>query len=215
MIIQVYEGTLRNRAQLCRELHVVQRPDRGNTERAILKAGWRRWGRNVVQHLYGSFAFAVWEEEERTLFCARDPFGIQTFYYRAAQDGAFLYGTDLRSMVSSPHCKKALDRQALQLYVLFGYPVGERTLYEGIRKLMPGCSLLWNGTSVQIDRWYPLSFHPDPSASAEEWADRIDRTLQNCWRTFREGSDNVWPIPYMVYIFVLWYENCFAADGRG
>ena len=189
MIIELYEGTLRNRDQLCRELQVVQSPDRRDTERAILEAGWRRWGRELVGHLYGSFAFAIRDQEEGTLFCARDPFGIQSFYYHAAKDGAFLYGTDLGGIVSSPHYIKALDRQALQLYVLFGYPIGARTLYEGIRKLMPGCSLLWDGTSIQIDRWYPLSFRPEPAPSAEEWADRIDHTLQEILDEDRSNFD--------------------------
>ena len=176
MNIQLYEGYLRNRAPLCRELGLTPGPDRRETELRILGAGWRRWGREVVRRLYGSFTFAIQDGE--SLFCARDAFGIQTFYYCAAEDGAFLYGPDLRTVVKSPHYRKALDRDALQLYLLFGYPVGERTLYEGVFKLMPGCTLLWDGKSVRIERWYSLSFHPENTVPEEDWAQRIDGTLQ-------------------------------------
>ena len=178
MRIRQYEGYLRNRVQLCRELGLAQGSDRRETERAVIEAGFRRWGRALPGHLYGSFAFALWDAEREELFCARDPFGIQTFYYCAAKDGAFLCGPDLQGITKSPHYRKSLDREALQLYLLFGYPVGEKTLYRGIRKLMPGCSLTWDGRTVQIDRYYAPSFHPDEGPSEEEWAQKIDRTLQ-------------------------------------
>ena len=178
MCIRQYEGYLRNRVQLCRALCLAQGADRRETERAVIGAGFQRWGHALPDHLYGSFAFAIWDTEREELFCARDPFGIQTFYYCDAEDGVFLCGPDLQEITKSPHYRIELDREALQLYLLFGYPVGERTLYKGIRKLMPGCSLTWDGRTVQIDRYYAPSFHPDEGPSAEEWAQKIDQTLQ-------------------------------------
>ena len=65
------EGYLRNRKKLCAELCAKDFPDRGQTERAVLLAGYGRWGRDVVHHLYGSFAFALREAGGR-LFCATD-----------------------------------------------------------------------------------------------------------------------------------------------
>lgn len=114
---------------------------------------------------------------------------MQSFYYCVGEAGTFLYGTDLREIVQNPHCRKAINRDALQLYVMFGYPVGEKTLYEGIRKLMPGCMLTWDGKTVQISRWYSLSFCPDVSASEEEWIRRIDQTLQDILNEDRDCFD--------------------------
>ena len=45
--------------------------------------------------------------------------------------------------------------------------------YEGIQKLLPGCALLWDGKSVQIDRWYSLSFHPQTSVTEKDWTCKI------------------------------------------
>ena len=189
MSIPLYEGNLRNRRQLCKELGIKPGPDQYNTDRMVIEAGFRRWGQGLPCHLYGSFAFAIHDETDGKLFCARDPFGIQTIYYHDADNGIFLYGSDLRTIVENPHYRKSLDREALHLYVLFGYPVGEKNLYKGIQKLMPGCSLIWDGESIQINRWYSPSFHPDMSLFEEEWASRIDQVLQDILAEDRSGYD--------------------------
>ena len=136
MNILLYEGSLRNRVPLCSELGLARSNDARETELAILSAGYRRWGKKLPCHLYGSFAFVILDEDGQ-LFCARDAFGVETFYYCETDNGVLLYGCDLREITKSPRYRKALDRQALQLYALFGYPVGDRTLYAGIRKLPP------------------------------------------------------------------------------
>lgn len=141
MNILLYEGSLRNRVPLCSELGLARSNDARETELAILSAGYRRWGKKLPCHLYGSFAFVILDEDGQ-LFCARDAFGVETFYYCETDNGVLLYGCDLREITKSPRYRKALDRQALQLYALFGYPVGDRTLYAGIRKLPPGCMLI-------------------------------------------------------------------------
>ena len=186
--ILLYEGSLRNRVPLCSELGLAQSNDARETELAILSAGYRRWGNKLPCHLYGSFAFVI-RDEEGQLFCARDAFGVQTFYYCETDNGVLLYGCDLREITKSPQYRKALDRQALQLYALFGYPVGCRTLYAGIRKLPPGCMLIWNGTNVRINRWHTLSFHPNPTVSEEAWAEEIDRNLQEILNEDRARFD--------------------------
>ena len=178
MVIQLYEGSLRNLKQLLRELGLTEDTDRHETECRVIEAGFQRWGYELPCHLYGSFAFAVWDEIKEELFCARDAFGIQNMYYCVTDDGTFLYGSSLSTILENPGCRKSLDKDALQLYTLFGYLIGEKTLYKGISKLMPGYTLVWDGRSVRTDRWYTISFHPDQSVSEDEWMKRIDQTLQ-------------------------------------
>ena len=72
MTLCYYEGYLRNRRQLCRELDL---PDE-TAEQAILEAGYRRWGADLVHRLYGAFAFAFRSQDDGSLFCARDQIGL-------------------------------------------------------------------------------------------------------------------------------------------
>lgn len=189
MSICCYDGYLRNRPQLLKDLGLNRGADRREDELSILTAGYRRWGREIVNHLNGGFAFVIRDEEQDVLFCARDPFGIERFYYCLTEDGTFLCGTDLRAIVQDSHYKKVLDKDALQLYLMFGYPVGERTLYAGVRKLMPGCTLMWDGKTVRVDRYHRLSFEPDFTLSEEAWAERIDATLQEILAEDRANFD--------------------------
>lgn len=147
-----YEGYIRNRKKLCAELCVADSPDRGQAKRAALLAGYARWGRDVVHHLYGSFAFALREAGGR-LFCARDHFGIKTFYYSLLPDGRLLCATDISKIAADAGYRKAIDPDALQLYMMFGYPAGEATLFRGIRKLMPGCALTWDAGVCKVEQY--------------------------------------------------------------
>lgn len=189
MSICCYDGYLRNRPQLLKDLGLNRGADRREDELSILSVGYHRWGREIVNHLNGGYAFAIRDEEQDVLFCARDPLGIERFYYCLTEDGTFLFGTDLRTIVRSPHYRKALDKDALQLYLMFGYPVGERTLYQGVLKLMPGCTLVWDGKKIRTERYYKLSFESDFSISEREWTERIDATLQEILSEDRANFD--------------------------
>ena len=188
MKIHFYEGYLRNRLKLCAELSVLPTADRKNTEEEILLAGYRRWGRDVVNHLYGAFAFAVRDDEKNEYFCARDPFGTESFYYFISCN-VFLCSADLKTIVENPGYKKELDRDALQLYMTFGYPVGEKTLYRGIRKLMGGHALTLSGSGYRIEPYFTPCFAPDNTVSEEEWTTQIHRTLQEILDEDRQNFD--------------------------
>ena len=171
------ESSIRNLKHLCRELNVEDTPDRDAAEREILLRGYERWGAGIVHHLYGGFSFALREENGR-LFCARDAFGIENFYYCNLPDDRLLCAPNLSGITSNPGYRKAIDPEALQIYTIFGYPAGERTLWRGIRKLMPGCTLTRDKGPAAIGRWYRPSFHPEYGVSEQEWADRIRDTLE-------------------------------------
>lgn len=189
MELCLYEGYLRNGHALCRELSIDSGEDRTARECAILQKGYQKWGQNLPGHLRGAFAFAFRDPVSKDLFCARDAFGIQSFYYHQTDGGDLLFGPDLSSILCSDKYRKSIDMQALQIYLTLGYPCGENTLYSGIRKLMPGHSLLYSEGKLRIEQWYRPSFDPDLSVSEEEWAEAIDHTLQDILSEDRSNHD--------------------------
>ena len=64
-------------------------------EERILVRAFETWQFDMAAHLYGMFAFALWDEEEKQLFCLRDQFGTKPFYYYETEDGQLLYGTTI------------------------------------------------------------------------------------------------------------------------
>lgn len=189
MELIIYEGYLRNKNKLCRELSVDPCEDRTETERAILQKGYQKWGTKLPKHLRGAFVFAFRDSGNGRLFCARDAFGIQSLYYHITAGGELLVGPDLSSILCSGKYKKSIDMSALQTYLMLGYPAGDKTLYSDIQKLMPGRSLLYSEGKSKIEQWYQPIFDPDMSVSEEEWAEAIDQTFLNIISEDRSNFD--------------------------
>ena len=110
MTLCYYEGYIRNRRQLCRDLDL---PD-GTNEQAILEAAYRRWGADLVHHLYGAFAFAFHDKNDNSYFCARDQIGVQPFFYYQAGNNTLLFSGDVNEILRDPRFHPALDMEALQ-----------------------------------------------------------------------------------------------------
>ena len=189
MKISFYEGYIRNQKNLCEQLRLSAESSRNKTERKLLPAAYKRWGYNMVKHLEGSFAFAIWDEEKKELFCARDPFGIQTFYYHLTSEGEFLCSANVREIVETKGFQKAIDPQALQYYFMFGYPVGEKTLYKGVLKLLPGRTLIFREGQCKINRYFKPEFQPEIGVSEIDWEERIRQTLKTVLDEDRENFD--------------------------
>ena len=185
MSICFYEGYLRNRLSLCRELGL---PDPSG-ERAVLEAGFRRWGAGLPDHLYGAFAFVFRLPESGAFFAARDPLGLQPFFYYVTEDSALLFASDVNDLLRDRRVRRAVDPEALQHYMHFGYPVGEKTLWQGIRKLLPGRTLTFRDGEACISAYWKPAFHPDDSRSEEAWAADIDETLRLILSEDRENFD--------------------------
>ena len=97
--VQEYRGHIRNWEALCEELCIDKSLSRREREERILVRAFETWQFDMAAHLYGMFAFALWDEEEKQLFCLRDQFGTKPFYYYETEDGQLLYGTTIRGIM--------------------------------------------------------------------------------------------------------------------
>lgn len=176
--VKEYRGHIRNWEALCRELGIDLSAGREEREAAILVRAYEKWGCRMADHMYGMFAFALWDEEEQKLFCLRDHFGAKPFYYYQTDDGRLLYGTTIAKIMEQPGFVKELNEDMLQLYLSLTYVAGEDTFFKGVKKLLPGCFLIWQGGKVTVSRYWKPQFHPDESRTLEDWADEIHTTLQ-------------------------------------
>ena len=175
--IQEYRGHIRNWETLCRELGIDTSLSREEREQAIIVKAYETWGNQMAGHLHGMFAFALWDDEAKKLFCLRDQFGTKPFYYYETADGDLLYGTFIRDIMKQPGFVKELNEEMLQLYLSLTYVAGENTFFKGLKKLMPGRYLTWQDGVLKIERYWTPEFHPDESKSLEDWADEIHTTL--------------------------------------
>lgn len=189
--VQEYRGHIRNWEALCEELCIDKSLSRREREERILVRAFETWQFDMAAHLYGMFAFALWDEEEKQLFCLRDQFGTKPFYYYETEDGQLLYGTTIRGIMEQAGFVKELNEEMLQIYLSLTYVAGENTFFRGLKKLLPGRYLIWKDGVVTVKRYWKPEFHPDDSKSLEEWADEIHTTLGEIMKEVKTSDERV------------------------
>ncbi|MCC6870221.1 MAG: asparagine synthase (glutamine-hydrolyzing) [Burkholderiales bacterium] len=148
----------------------------GDTEAII--AGWCAWGEEVVAHLRGMFAFALWDARTRTLFAARDHLGVKPFHY-ALRDGTFVFGSELKAVLAHPAAAATtIDPAALRLYLECQFVPAPYCAFDGVRKLLPGQALTFTGGRLAVrDYWRP-DYRDKLDLSDDEAVDAVDRELR-------------------------------------
>lgn len=167
-----FSGYIRNYLNLCGELGVPCDLSRGERETAILRAAFARWGVGMTEHLHGAFAIVLRDERSGLTYCIRDHVGQKVLYYAVA-GGELLCSGDIDEIAGDPRYTKRLNKRTLQLYLFYGYPIGNETFYEGVYKLMPGHYAVWDGREIRVERYFFPSFEPDHSKTADQWAAEI------------------------------------------
>jgi asparagine synthase (glutamine-hydrolysing) len=174
----VFNGEVYNYVELRAEIGEDQFVTRSDTE-VILRA-YRKWGRDCIQHLRGMFAFALWDEADRTLFCARDRFGIKPFYYTVV-DGVFYFASEVKALL--PFVPEiATDTRALAEYLTFQFTIGEHTLFEGVRQLLPGHTAFVNSDGVRVSRYWDVHYEIDFDHTSAYFGQRLRELLDDSIR---------------------------------
>jgi asparagine synthase (glutamine-hydrolysing) len=114
---------------------------RSNTDTEVILKAYAKWGRECVNHLRGMFAFAIWDEQERELFLARDPFGIKPLYFYQAEH-TFLFASEIRALLASAIVPRKLNPEGVASYLEFGSVQDPLTIIDGVQSLLPGHCLL-------------------------------------------------------------------------
>ncbi len=188
--IKTYRGHIRNWEALGKELNLnVSAMTREEREQAIIIKAYETWGKQLADHFYGMFAFALWDDEAQELFCLRDQFGTKPFYYYLTADNQLLYGTFIRDIISQEGFVKELNQDMLQIYMTLTYVAGEDTFFKGVKKLMPGHYLVFKNGKAEITRYWKPEFHPDNSKTLDAWADEIHETVQQMFREIKTDDE--------------------------
>jgi asparagine synthase (glutamine-hydrolysing) len=173
----VYNGEIYNHAELRAGLEARGHRYRTRSDTETIIHLYEEYGSDCVKHLRGMFAFAIWDRRKRVLFAARDRLGIKPFYYR--WDGrAFLFGSEIKAILAYPGVAAEFNRGTLAEYLAFGYITGAETMFEGIRKLMPGHTLeLTEQGEPRIERYWDLTTEVDQEPRPREYYVKAYREL--------------------------------------
>lgn len=138
----VFNGEIYNHLELRSQLERLGNLAwRGHSDTETLLAGFEAWGMEaMLKKSVGMFAIALWDRVERRLTLARDRMGEKPLYY-GWQDDVFLFGSELKALRAHPAFRGTIDRDALSLLLRHNCIPAPYSVYQGIRKLMPGTYL--------------------------------------------------------------------------
>jgi asparagine synthase (glutamine-hydrolysing) len=151
--VATLNGEIYNFEKLRRELREagLAPPFRGHSDTEVMLAAFEAWGvEAAVKRFNGMFAIALWDRELRRLQLIRDRMGVKPLYYGFA-GRTFLYGSELKALRQHPDFRGTVDRGALHLYLRFMYVPAPYSIYEGVRKLMPGTILTFDPATRQTE----------------------------------------------------------------
>jgi asparagine synthase (glutamine-hydrolysing) len=135
-----YNGEIFNHADLRPALEQAGHRYTSRSDTETILHAYEQHGSDSLQLFRGMFAFAVWDSRRRCLFCARDRLGIKPLYY--FWDGhLFAFASEIKALLEHPAISPALEAELVPEILAFGYLSEDRTLFRGIRKLMPGSFL--------------------------------------------------------------------------
>ena len=135
--VLVYNGELYNFRELRTELESRGRRFQTRSDTEVVLQSFAEWGGACLDRFNGMFAFAIWDTVERTLFLARDRFGIKPLYYTVV-GRTLLFGSEIKALLAHPATKVRVCGPVLQEYFTFQNVFSGRTLFEGILPLEPG-----------------------------------------------------------------------------
>jgi len=125
---------------------------RSDTE--VILALYERYGERALEHLPGMFAFALWDDSKRELFCARDRFGEKPLYYATGRGGEFLFASEIKGILASGLIEPTLDQKAISRYLLRQCVQTDQSIYANIRSLPPGHCLRFREGRIQVERYW-------------------------------------------------------------
>lgn len=169
-----YNGEIYNFVDLRTELEQLGHRFTSRSDSEVLLRAYLEWGDACLERLNGMFAFALWDQGEQRVLLARDRLGVKPLYWWRSGD-IVVFGSEIKAMLMHPRVHASVDPAALDEYFTFQNVLSDRTLFEGIRILPAGTSMvLTPGGEPIVRRYWELPFGaPRLDVSMDEGAEML------------------------------------------
>lgn len=175
----VFNGEIYNfqekRTQLVKDGYTF----RSHSDTEVILALYDKYREGCLDHLRGMFAFALYDEQEQTLFCARDRVGKKPFKY-FFDGNVFLFASELKAILTQPEYTREIDYEAIHHYLTLQYVPAPLTGFRNIQKLESAhyLSLDLKTKTLKKERYWKLDYSQKLSLSEEEWKKQILEKLE-------------------------------------
>ena len=156
----VYNGQIYNTKELRQTLEENGFTFKGHSDTEVLLKSYIYYGKNVVHHLNGIFAFAIWDQKNEELFIARDHFGIKPLFY-TMQNNSFIFASEIKAIFQYPSVKKILNSQGIaELFGIGPAHTPGTTVFDNIFELKPSHFAIFNRSGFHLEKYWKLASMP-------------------------------------------------------
>jgi asparagine synthase (glutamine-hydrolysing) len=177
----VYNGEIYNHADFRAGLEARGHTYRTHCDTETILHLYEEEGPRAVEHLRGMFAFAIWDATRRELFIARDRLGVKPLYYVHTDDGSLYFASEIKSLLAARALRAEINFEALPDYLANHTTSGEETLFRGVKRLLPGHTLLWRDGRVTIREYWDVHFDAEQSQHEDGSTRRSDEDYIEEW----------------------------------
>ena len=160
-IVLSFNGEIYNFLNIKNQLETLGAKFRGKSDTEVILKTYEYWGLDGLKKLEGMFAFAIWDKSKERLILMRDRLGIKPLFYRLLDSG-IIFGSEIKAIKASGFFDNEIDNQALSEYLWYGYSFEEKTIYKGIKNLLPGSWLILQKGNLIVEKYWKL----------EDWLDK-------------------------------------------
>lgn len=177
-LVLTFNGEIYNYKELRAKLERRGHTFRTDSDSEVLVHGFEEWREDMLPRLRGMFGFAIYNTQDKSVFIARDFFGIKPMHY-AQVEGEFVYASEIKSILEYPKYVKRFNKRALDTYLSYQYAVPPQTFFEDIFCLLPGHYLWYKDGEVETTRYFEPRFKPDENMTEDEAVDKIAKVFED------------------------------------
>ncbi|HSX24409.1 MAG TPA: asparagine synthase (glutamine-hydrolyzing) [Candidatus Andersenbacteria bacterium] len=175
----VFNGEIYNFQEQKKKLILEGYEFKSDTDTEVILALYDKYKKQCVEYLRGMFAFAIYDEKDNTIFCARDRVGQKPFKYYQ-NENVFIFASELKAILTQPEYKKDPDRDAIFDFLILQYVPEDSTGFQNIKKLLPGHILFIDieKKETNIEQYWDIKYFAQNDVSEQAWTGIIREKLQ-------------------------------------
>jgi asparagine synthase (glutamine-hydrolysing) len=177
----VFNGEIYNYVELRDAVRGGRHTFTTSSDTEVLVRLYETFGDELVTHLNGMFAFALWDERQRRLLLARDRVGEKPLYYTAC-DGDLVFASEIKALLQHPSVRAELEPTAVDEFMAYGYVQTPRTIFRDICRVPEGHILEWRNGRISIRQYWDFTFEPDERATFDDHVARVRELLTDAVR---------------------------------
>ncbi len=166
-IAVIFNGQIYNYREIRTDLIKRGHQFKTESDTEVIVHLYEEMGEQCVTQFNGMFALALWDENQKKLFIARDRLGVKPLYYYEGRED-FVFGSELKALLRCPSVPKEVDPEAIAEYLTLMYIRAPRSPLKNIRKLLPGHYLTLDSKGIEIRRYWDLREHSKEIQASSE-----------------------------------------------